>query len=157
PESFVEFFGGDRLPGQVVEYRTGQESPYRKSPACVVVTPAAAVDWPDAKRLGGLPVVARWLRRVVWHAREDDRYRPGTLLYNDGRHIEYRAVRWSKNAVRILLEQETREVPFDEIAELHLPRPAPWEAWFDQLAALTPDGSGLVMQVETGDGVRATA
>ncbi len=157
PEAFVEFFGGDRLPGRVVEYRTGQESPYRKTPPCVLVAPEAAVDWPEGKRLGGLPVVARWLRRVVWQAREDDRYRPGTLCYLDGRHIEFRGVRWSKNSVRILLEQETREVPFDEIAELHLPRPAPWEAWFDQMAALVPDGSGLVMQVETGDGVRATA
>src|SRR5437870_2744684 len=39
PEAFVEFFGGDRLPGRVLEFRTGQESLFRKSPACVVVAP----------------------------------------------------------------------------------------------------------------------
>ncbi len=157
PEAFVEFFGGDRLPGQVLEYRTGQESPFRKTPPCVIVAPEAAIDWPEGKRLGGLAVVARWLRRVVWQARDDDRYRPGTLFYLDGRQIEFRAARWSRNSVRLLLEQETRDVPFEEIAELHLPRPAPWDAWFDQLAMLLPDGTGLVMQVETGDGLRATA
>jgi hypothetical protein len=157
PEAFVEFFGGDRLPGRVLEYRTGQESPFRKSPACVVVAPAAAVDWPEVKRLAGLPVAARWLRRVVWHARDDDRYRPGTLFYLNGRQIEFRGLRWSKKSIRLLLEHETREVSFGEIAELHLPRPAPWDVWFDQLATLLPDGVGLVMQVETGDGVRATA
>jgi hypothetical protein len=157
PEAFVEFFGGDRLPGRVLEYRTGQESLYRKSPACLVVAPGAGVDWPESKRQGGLPVVTRWLRRVVWQAREDDRYRPGTLFYLNGRQIEFRGLRWSKNSVRVLLESETRDVTFDQIAELHLPRPAPWEAWFDQLAAVLPDGAGLVLQVETGDGVRATA
>jgi hypothetical protein len=159
PDAYVEFFGGDRLPGRVLEYRTGQESPFRKSPPCLIVMPEGAVDWPETKRLAGLPVVTRWLRRVVWQARDDDRYRPGTLFYLNGRQIEFRALRWSKTSVRLLLEQETREVGFDQIAELHLPRPAPapWEAWFDQLATLLPDGSGLVVQVETGDGVRATA
>lgn len=157
PAAFVEFFGGDRLPGRVLEYRTGQESPFRKTPPCVVVEAAAAVNWFDAKRLGGVPVVAKWLRRVVWQARDDDRYRPGTLFYLDGRHAEFRSLRWSKNSVRLLLEQEARDVSFDQIAELHLPRPVPWDAWFDQLAALLPEGAGLVMQVETADALRATA
>src|SRR5712691_6254683 len=35
PAAFVEFFGGDRLPGRVTEYRTGTESIFRKSPPCV--------------------------------------------------------------------------------------------------------------------------
>src|SRR5258708_1690074 len=30
PTAFVELFGGDRIPGKVIEYRTGQESLYRK-------------------------------------------------------------------------------------------------------------------------------
>jgi len=157
PEAFVEFFGGDRLPGRVSEYRTGRDSIFFGSPAHLVVTPDAAIDWHETKRLAGVPVATRWLRRVVWEARDDDRYRPGTLFYLDGRQIEFRALRWSKTSVRLLLEQETRDVPFDQIAELHLPRLNPWDAWFDQLAALLPDGSGYVIQIETGDGIRATA
>ena len=157
PEAFVEFFGGDRLPGSVVEYRTGQESVFRKSPPCLVVTPQAAIDWPETKRLSGVSVITGWLRRVVWQARDDQQYRPSTLFYLDGRQIEFRALRWSKSSVSLLLEEEKREVAFNEIAELHLPRRDPWEVWFDQLAALVPEGTGLVIQVETGDGVRATA
>ncbi len=157
PDAFVEFFGGDRLPGRVIEYRTGQEAIFRKSPPCLVVAPEAAIDWHETRRLAGVPVIVNWLRRVVWQARDDDRYRPATLFYLDGRQIEFRALRWSKSSVSLLLEEETREVPFSEIAELHLPRRDPWEAWFDQLAALVPDDTGLVVQVETGDGVRATA
>src|SRR5262245_4245009 len=29
PEAFVEFFGGDRLPGRVMEYQSGSDSPVR--------------------------------------------------------------------------------------------------------------------------------
>lgn len=156
PNAFVEFFGGDRLPGRVTEYRTGSESIFRRTPPCLVVVPEAGLDWPDIKRTGGLPVVVTWLRRVVWQKRDDGRYRPGTLYYLDGRQIEFRAVRWLSGSVRLLLEQETREVSFGEIAELHLPRLDPWEAWFDQLAVIAPDLSGYIMQVETGDSLRAT-
>ncbi|HLJ10762.1 MAG TPA: NPCBM/NEW2 domain-containing protein, partial [Planctomycetaceae bacterium] len=78
-------------------------------------------------------------------------------FYLDGRRIEFRAMRWTAGSVRILLEEETREVPFGQIAELHMPRLDPWTTWFDQLAALVPDGAGFVMQIETGDGLRATA
>ncbi len=157
PQAYVEFFGGDRLPGRVTEYRSGQESIYRKSPPSVVVIPDAAIDWPETKRdQAGLPVVARWLRRIVWQKREDGRYRPGTLFYRDGRQVGFRGLRWSKTSVRLLVEQETRDVAFDEIAELHLPVVDPWEAWFQQMAAVLPDLAGFLMQVETGDGLRAT-
>src|SRR5436190_11992310 len=162
-QAFVEFVGGDRLPGRVVEYRNGQDSSkgqdslYRKSPPCIVVIPDAAIDWPETRRPAGLPVVARFLRRIVWQKREDGRYRPGMLFYRDGRQVAFRGLRWSKASVRLLVEQETRDVAFDEIAELHLPASDPWEAWFQQLAAILPDLSGFIMQVETGDGLRATA
>jgi hypothetical protein len=156
PQAFVEFFGGDRLPGQVTEFRSGRESIYRQLPPCLVVQPAVPIDWPETKRAAGLPVLARWVRRVVWQKREDGRYRPGTLYYRDGRQVLFRGLRWSSHSVRLLIEQETREIAFDEIAEVHLPGVDPWEAWFHQLAAILPDLSGFLMQVETGDGLRAT-
>ena len=155
-QAFVEFFGGDRLPGRVSEYRVGPESIFRKSPPSVVVIPDAAIDWPETKRPSGLPVLTRWVRRIVWQKREESRYRPGNLFYRDGRQVGFRGLRWSKTSVRLLVEQETRDVTFDEIAELHLPSVDPWEAWFQQLAAILPDLSGFLMQVETGDGLRAT-
>jgi hypothetical protein len=156
PPACVEFFGGDRLPGRVTEFHSGSGSLFRKTPPCVIVVPAAGVDWPETRRVEGIPVMARWLRRVVWHKRDDSRYRPGTLFYLDGRQIEFRSVRWLKTAVRLLIDQETREVPFGQIAELHLPRLDPWDAWFHQLAALAPDLSGWLMQAETGEGLRVT-
>jgi NPCBM/NEW2 domain len=157
PAAFVELFGGDRMPGRVVEYRSGQESLHRKTPPALVVIPEAAIDWPETRRFGGLPVTARFVRRVVWQKRDDDRYRPGTLFYADGRQVEYRSLRWSTSSIRLLIDSETRDVPFNQIAELHLPRVDPWEAWFSQLAALLPDLNGSIQEIETADGLRVTA
>lgn len=157
PSAFVEFANGDRLPGRVVEFHQGDESPYRRLPPHLLVEPTAAIDWPEAPRPLGVGVQARWLRRVAWQRREDDRYRPGMLFLLDGRQLEFRSLRWNRNAVRVLLEQETREVPFGQIAEIHFPRQDAWQAWFEQLAALTPECSATLFQMETSDGVRATA
>ncbi|MBI3860831.1 MAG: NPCBM/NEW2 domain-containing protein [Planctomycetia bacterium] len=156
PVACVEFFGGDRLPGRVTAFRDGNDSSLIRVPPCVIVIPAASVDWPDVRR-PSIPVAIRWLKRVVWQKRDDDRYRPGTLYFLDGRQVEFRSVRWQSSAVRLLIDQETRDVPFDQIAELHLPQLDPWDAWFHQLAALLPDLSGWLVQVETADGLRATA
>ncbi|MBS0260563.1 MAG: hypothetical protein JSS02_01295, partial [Planctomycetes bacterium] len=156
PPACVEFFGGDRLPGKVTEFRTGTESSLSRTAPSLVVVPTAAVDWPDAPRPQGVAVATRSLRRVIWQRRDDSRYRPGTLFYADGRQVEYRSVRWQRQSVRILVDQESREVPFDQIAELHLPRLDPWDVWFQQLAALAPDLTGVLLQVETSDGVRIT-
>lgn len=157
PDAYIEFIGGDRLPGRVTDYRHGTESPYRRLPPHLLVDPDAKVDWPDALRADGVPVLTRWLRRVVWEKRDDTRYRPGTLFYRDGRHVEFRAVRWSDGEVRLLLEQETRTVPFGQIAELHFPRVDFWNAWYEQLAVLNTAGSATLMQFETADGLRVTS
>ncbi len=137
--------------------RSSNTGPDRNRPTArrprVVVAPEAAIDWPEGKRIGGFPVEARWLRRVHLARADDDRYRPGTLLLLTVGTSNSAAHRWSKNSVRLLLEQETRKVPFDEIAELHLPAAGP-VAPFDQLATLVPDGSGLVCRSKPATEVR---
>jgi hypothetical protein len=157
PGAFVEYLNGDRLPGRVVEYRDGNRNVFHRFPPHLIVESTAALDWPDALRPEGVRLQPRWLRRVVWQRRSDERLRPGTLFYLDGRQVEFRSLRWSRESVRLLLEQETRDVPFSQIAEIHFPRADCWLAWFEQLALLCPDGRGLVAQFETADGTRATA
>lgn len=157
PPAFVEFVNGDRLPGRVSEFRNGDESPFRRLPPHLIVEAAAAIDWPEAPRPLGVPVQARWLRRVVWQRREDERYRPGMLFYIDGRQLEFRSLRWHRESVRVLLEQETRDVSFGQIAEIHFPLQDPWQAWFEQLATLSPACTAGLFHLETSDDVRATA
>src|SRR5262245_58596110 len=42
PQAFIEFIGGDRLPGVVVDYRTGVEDPYHPLPPHLIVRVAVA-------------------------------------------------------------------------------------------------------------------
>ncbi|MSR57636.1 MAG: hypothetical protein EXS05_08185 [Planctomycetaceae bacterium] len=156
PAAFIEFTNGDRLPGRVTAFRTGRESAFRHLPPHFLIAAAIDVDSPDNLRSAGVPIRASWLRRVVWQKSEDERYQPGTLWYRDGRQLAYRALRWAAGSVRLLLEQETREIPFAEIAEVHLPAADPWEAWLEQLALIAPAGTGRLIQIETTDGVRLT-
>lgn len=154
--AFIEFANGDRLPGRVTAYRSGRESPLRPLPAHFLVAAEMDVDSPEYARPAGVAIRAAWLKRVVWQRTDDERYQPGTLWYRDGRQAKFRALRWSAASVRLLLEQETLEIPFSEIAEVHLPPSDPWEAWLEQLALLAPTGTGRMIQVETTDGLRLT-
>ncbi len=157
PEAYVEFHNGDRLPGQVATYLAGTESHYRRWPPHLLVAADVPLDWPDIARPRGLPVLTRFVRKVVWQRRQDERFQPGTVFFRDGRQVEFRSLRWLSSGVRLLLDQGARDVPFDDMAEVHLPRTSPWEAYFDQLATAACDGGGTLMQLETTDGLRVTA
>jgi hypothetical protein len=155
PEAFVEFLGGDRLPGRVLEYRDGSESPYERLPAHFVIDQNRyELRTPPRE---SLRATTRWLRRVVWQRRGDERFAPGTLFARDGRQLKFRSLRWQQTAVRVLLEEGTAELPFSQIAELHLPRQDPWNACYEQLAILSPDGAARLVHLETSDGLKATA
>ena len=59
--------------------------------------------------------------------------------------------------MRLLQESATRKASFGEIAELHLPRRDPWQAYCDELAAVNPDLQARMLQAETTGGLIATA
>lgn len=156
PKAFVEMFGGDRLPGMVVEHRTGTDATGERQGPCLAVKPETILDGPDQTTREHLRVRLPLVRRIVWQRRARDRYTPGTLYYLDGREAAYRSLRWTSGGVTLLLKEETRKVSFGEIAELHLPRRDPWDVYYETLATLCPDGAGRLMRVETFSGVVAT-
>jgi hypothetical protein len=155
PDSFVEMVGGDRFPGRVLEYSDGTASYDERLAAHLIVKPEIGVDYPDQIARSVVRVLASALRRVVWQRRGSDRYQPGTLFYVDGRQTPFRTLRWSSDAVLVLLEDGSRRVPFSEIAEVHLPRRDAWDAYYDALAVLTPDCTARLMRVETVSGLVA--
>jgi hypothetical protein len=59
--------------------------------------------------------------------------------------------------VRLLDEQGTSLVTFDQLAEIHLPHADPWQAYVEQLAQLSPDLRPWLVRVQTIDGLRVTA
>jgi len=155
PDAMIEFVGGDRLPGRVIGVADGHESPDERMPPHLLVAPHARLDLPNAPRTG-VRVNMDWIRRVVF-ARTTDGYHPRTLLLRDGRRLDFRSVRLTATSVRLLREEGIREVPLADVAEIHFPTDDPWDAYFEQLVELSPDGTAGLVEVETTDGLRATS
>ena len=158
PEAFVEFWVWDRLPGQVMALVNESVSSAETLPPHLLVAPALPIDRPNNK--WGVPatnlrVLARWVRRIVWQPAAS-RYQPNTVFYRDGRQSSYRRLRFAGESIRLLRDEGVEEVPLSAIAELHLPAADAWDAYFEQLAALDPDGKARIMQLETAQGLRVT-
>lgn len=162
PEAYVEFFGGDRLPGEVVGFRDGQESDFLDLPKHLLVNPSVSLNSPRSNRHSRVRVDTRWLKRVVWQPRTLDLYDPGHVFFKDGRALPFRSARWSNNSVTLLLEDGIQEVFFDDLLEIHFPLPDVWSVYYEQMAVLSP-GSLLptkdharIVQMESADGLKAT-
>ena len=84
-EMFVEFFGGDRLSGEVVSFRADSGLAYEQQPAHLIVKPFLEVQPPDDPLSGELRVATEWLRRVVWQRVAREEYRPGTVWLRNGK------------------------------------------------------------------------
>ncbi len=156
PQAFIEMVGGDVLPGRVMGLGPTATLPEGEIGANLLVEPAIPLNAPDASPRSVVRVLTRWLRRVVWQRRSIDPYQPGTLFLRDGRQLAFKAVRFENRGVSVLTDTDRRVVPYNELAELDLPRIDGWEAYFEQLALLTPDCGLRLMRVETLDGLRAT-
>lgn len=153
----VEFAGGDRLPGRVVEFDEGEPDVQPRTPAHLVVAiehpPTLANNAPVAANLRVLP---RFIRRVVWGKTAVRSIEPGTLLFRDGRRISYQSLRWQRDAVRVLTEDGIREVTVAELAEVHLPRIDAWQSYCEELASLDPELKTRLVRLETARGLIVT-
>jgi hypothetical protein len=156
PESVIEFFGGDRLPGRVLRYQEGSQLATRQQPGHLIVAPQAAVDSPEGPNRQNLRVAAPWVRRIIWERKSAD-YEPGTLVYLDGRRLDFQQLRLAPGKVHLLREDGVLTVPLGDLAELHFPARDPWEVHFDEMALLCPGSAERWMQWHTVDGLRVTA
>jgi len=156
PAARVEFVGGDCLPGRVVGFRNGEEEPLHRLPPHVLVAPLVRLDYPDETQTRStIRATTEWIRRVVWTPLGVP-YRPQTLYCADGRELSYRAVRFDEATIRLLCEDGIQDIPLGDVAELHMPPADPWEAYFQQLAELAPEGASRLVQLETAEGLRLT-
>lgn len=158
PEAFVEFRGGDCLPGRVVASFPAQQVDQEFLPNWFEVTPYVHLDAPDGPSRPRLKVAASWVRRIVWRP-VADRYQPGTLFTADGRELSFRSAKITPGSVRLLRDEGIEDYPWLDVAELHLRNDADdagWEACFDARAVLAPQGRANVVELETDEGLRAT-
>lgn len=151
PTAMVEFFGGDVLPGRVIEVRGQNGKP------TLVVEPEAMLRDAEGQPASQVIVQARWVRRIVWQRAGEGDYRPGTLLFSDGRKLAYRSLKFAGGSIELLTDAGRREVSLGEVAELHLPRRDPWEVYYEQLAVLSPKCTARLVQLQMTDGLRVTS
>lgn len=156
PEAFVEFFGGDRLAGEVVSFRPESSLTFEQQPAHLVVQPLSDVQPPDDPQSGEVRVTTEWLRRVVWQRVAREEYRPGTVWLRNGGMLTYRSLRWADGAVTLLTNEGLKELSFAELGEVHLPQQDAWSCYFDQLATLSPQLKSRLIQLDATDGSRWT-
>lgn len=155
PGAFVEFVGGDRLPGVVEESRSGQESLFERLPPHLLVRPALPVDLPGRPPRQHVRVMASSVRRVVWK-RGAQPARPGTLRTLDGGEVGFRSLRWTRSGVLVLTDDGPRRVSFADLAEISPAAVEPWDAYFDTLARLTPELGTRLLRAEAAGGLVAT-
>jgi len=155
-QSRVELFGWDLVPGRVIGLRSGAESPGQRVGPHVVIAPEGTVARPKTPPRPGIRIDLRWIRRIVWQPVAAC-FTPGTLFSTDGRQLAFRALRLADDGVRLLGQDGLEEVSLGAIAELHFPDKDPWAAYFEQVAAIPPDGTARLMQCEMASGLRATS
>lgn len=157
PPAYVEFHNGDRLPGTVIDYRTGQEQSFDPRPAHFVVRVAVNFEPPENKTVVEIRVAAQWVRRIVWQRRGQTPYQPGAAIYRDGRTLEFRAARFHAGETHLLMADGDQHLAWSDLAELHLPAVDPWTLHFDELAALCLNHKTRLIEIETSAGLVATS
>ena len=156
PKAFVEFVGGDRLPGVVRGYVAADGALLRDLPRHLVVEPIAAYRRPNSERTLPIRVELAHVRRIVWRNRSGHGPAPpASAIRRDGSRLNFRAVRWAEDALVFLTESEIVTVPFHDLAEVSLPARDSWDAYFDHVATLLPGGEGRLIQMETDSGLIA--
>jgi hypothetical protein len=154
---YVEFATGDRIPGQVKEYLPANESETKESKPskpCLLVNCSAIVSEDQAPLIR---VLLDNVKRVVWKSNGKRKYSPGTIFYRDGREIRFKALQWKSESLRILTSNGAVQVPFQELAELHLPHKDFWKSYYREIAILSPTLETKLIRLKTVDGLIATA
>lgn len=153
PSSYVEFVGHDILLGVVTSFSDGQDSKFTSLPPHLVVT---KLDELSDGREVKLRVTLDHVRRVVWHSVAGQHLIPGTVWRRDGKSTSFRSLRWNEKQLQVLGKDGLKTVPFDELAELHLPSKDEWQLTVQRLAVLSPKLDSSIIQVQTDDGHRLT-
>jgi hypothetical protein len=158
PAEYVEMVTGDRLPGRLIEFRSGTDFPFQPSPAHFVIQSAGSSGPGFEVKSLTQRIDARYARRIAWRQSVGDPvpYEPRTALLNAGNRIRFRSIRFSRSEAILLVADGVRRIPFSDLAELHLATGDFWSLYLDELADLAPDGQRRFLQYDCASGLLAT-
>ncbi len=152
--SYVEFAGGDRIPGKVVSVSFND---YGGAPSHLLVETEGQFSRPGRLARRHIRVLASKVQRVVWDRLDKRPLTPGVAYLRNGQVLNFRRLRWGQGTVSVLLSDGVRELSFSLIAEIHPVDTAPWESYYDELAVLDPNLEGRLFRFETVDGLVSTS
>ncbi len=153
PLSYIELYGGDILPGRVIE----QRQVGGRAESVLVVDPAFSFSLPNSEQKS-IRVKESWVQRIVEAAdREYSRLEPNTLRTRDGKNINARSLRWRDGGIEALTESGLEKFELSNLQEVHYSQRKPWEVYIDLLAGLSPSADARIFRVETSGGVKLTS
>jgi hypothetical protein len=144
---YVEFVGGDRLPGRVVGFVDAAVGDGQ--PAHLLIDNRTHVDNPKGESQPYRRVKLDLIQRISRLPNSRRQLSPGNVYLLDGRQLEYRGLRWSEDSVQFLTDDDMHDLSFTEIAEIHLRR-----ARQDPPSRLS---DGNLLRIETADGLIVTS
>ena len=154
---YIEFVGGDRIVGRVIGARPSSEAGGIHTPAHLLVIPAEKLQVvPHRKQPTPVRVLIGSVRRIVMTPTPSWRCRVGSLLYSDGRRVDFLGIRPGKDSLRLLVSDGTLNVKLANVARVHFPRIDPWDAYFRALGILSPACRSRLLRFETTGGLIAT-
>ena len=153
---YIEFVGGDRLVGRVVGAKPGSDAEDVYVPAHLLVQRPAPPDRPARGSTKHMRVLPARIQRVVFGSASHRRLQPGTLYYRNSRRMGFVRLRWQEDSVALLLKDGMSEVKLSEIGEIHFPQIDPWQAYYRELAVLSPACRSRMLRIETTSGLIAT-
>jgi len=149
---YLEFVGGDRLPGRLTGYTAASPT---GAPGFLAVR--TVVDLPaSAPQEIVMRVLPECLKRIVLRGEPSAPLRPGTVRTASGVVVPYRKLRWSSDGISLLTDQGTRDFRLDELLSIDLPQAEFWPAYFQQLARVSPQADSRLVRLETIDGLLLT-
>jgi hypothetical protein len=159
PQARVEFVGGNRLPGRVVGAGTSEPFAMPAAAPTLAVKPLADLNPPNQNERDTIHVLQRFVQRIVWEPPPQDvpACQPGWARFRDGSRVSFRSVRFDDSAVKLLTPDGLLEAGWAELAEIHLPERDPWDAYYEELAVLSPGLTDPLVHLETDNGMVVTA
>jgi hypothetical protein len=153
-ERFVEFRGGDRLPGRVVKYVDADAA--TAVPAHIIFEPAGDLGLPQVFSRSEIRLLPDWVRRIVNRPEGSIHVPPRALRIAGGRNVPFQELRWRADGVQVLTDSGVKSLFLADVTILDFGAWNPWDAWRRQLAVLSPAVDSRLMRLELADGARLT-
>jgi hypothetical protein len=153
-DRYVEFRGGDRLPGRVVRFVDADAA--TSMPPHLVFEPTGELGLPQVFSRSEVRLLPDWVRRIVNRSESGVHVPSRALRVAGGGNVPFQELRWRSDGVQLLTDSGVKSFALSDITILDFGPWNSWDAWRRQLAVLSPSLDSRLMRLELADGTRFT-